>query len=305
MNRSYGIVSLAMALLFLAACQKGKERKTPSGFRYIEYKASPGNHAKLGDYVTLEMVYKTAKDSVLFDSRQNAMPMRFQLEKIPFQGSFEEGLTCLAAGDSATFFVPADSLFAYLIRKTGQKVNQEETPFEKGSFLKFDIKLLKIQDIVEAEQEIAMQMSAREKKEKSSILDFLAKHAGDFQLDSAGYYFKVLKEGTGATADSGTTLIVKYTGKFLSGTVFGGTKQNSEPYRFVCGQRQVIPGLDLLGVKLRAGEKVTVLFPSRLAYGEEGLRNPDDGTFIVPPYSPLIFELEVLELQPAVSIAKK
>ena len=78
-------------------------KKTASGFTYRVYKNIDGPKPKVGDYVTIHLVNRTADDSILFDSRKAGQPMRFRLERIPFEGSFEEGLTYISPGDSATF----------------------------------------------------------------------------------------------------------------------------------------------------------------------------------------------------------
>ena len=86
------ILSLAIVVL---SCKKGKELKTESGFKYRLYTENTGEKAKLGDYIIIELVYKTENDSVLFDSRKK-VPLRFKLENIPFPRSYEDGLTNLS-----------------------------------------------------------------------------------------------------------------------------------------------------------------------------------------------------------------
>ncbi len=62
-------------LLFIIATtiactnKSGSEKTTESGFKYVVYTKSEGPKIKVGDYVTLIMVYKNEKDSILFDSR--------------------------------------------------------------------------------------------------------------------------------------------------------------------------------------------------------------------------------------------
>ena len=64
--------------------------------------------------------------------------------------------------------------------------------------------------------------------------------------------------------------------------------ERGEPFTFTVGAGQVIPGWDATVSNMRVGEKVTVLIPSDLAYGE--------GTRGIPPYSPLVFDIELLEI---------
>ncbi|HRH67521.1 MAG TPA: FKBP-type peptidyl-prolyl cis-trans isomerase [Bacteroidia bacterium] len=291
------ILSFGLIALFISACKKGKEMTTNSGFRYVLYTDVKGPNPQLNDYVTIEMVYRTADDSVLFDSRENSRPLRFELEKIPFKGSYEDGLTYLCAGDSATFYVPADSMYNFHFTRQGRTIPQEQTTFKKGSFLKFDIKLLRIQSKTEAELEMEEELSKREKAGNKILEQYVADHKLESNFDSAGFYLEFIKHGTGTLADSGLLISVDYTGKFLDGRVFDSSAQLGHPYRFVLGAKQVVPGWELACEKMREGDKVKLLLPSRLAYGEEGFRDPKNATFIVPSYAPLLFEIEVIKIE--------
>src|SRR4051812_21927519 len=123
MKKLYIAIAVTLSVL---ACKKGKEFKTESGFKYVLYTESKGTKPKIGDYVTLIMTYKNENDSVLFDYKKNGGPVRFQLERIPFKGSFEDGLQYISENDSATFYVPADSLYA-LYYANGE-TPQDKTP---------------------------------------------------------------------------------------------------------------------------------------------------------------------------------
>lgn len=297
---------LAFVLIGLFACKQkaGKEQKTESGFKYLIYTKSKGPKVKIGDYVTLVMVYKNDKDSILFDSRNGSLPLRFQLDKIPFQGSFEDGLLNLAKDDSATFFVPADSLFSYLFKgKSGMVVSQEQTGFIPKSMVKFDIKVLNIQSAQEAEEEIVLKMSAQEKQEQSELNKYIYDKKITEKATADGYYLIMREQGKGEAIDSGKIVTVEYEGRFLNGEIFDGTKKSGKPYSFVSGAHHVIKSWELAMKDLHGGDKVTIISPSILAYGEEGIRNPKNGTFIVPPYKSLVFDIHILSAEdvPAVS----
>ena len=144
--KKVSLVLFIATTMFGCNLKNGEEKKTDSGFKYVIYTKSEGPKIQLGDYVTLIMVYKNDKDSILFDSRNSALPLRFQLDKIPFKGSFEDGLLNLAKNDSATFYVPADSLYAYLFTgRSGIVIPQSETGFTPGTLVKFDIKVVNLQ----------------------------------------------------------------------------------------------------------------------------------------------------------------
>jgi FKBP-type peptidyl-prolyl cis-trans isomerase FklB len=100
----------------------------------------------------------------------------------------------------------------------------------------------------------------------------------------------------------GDTVTVNYTGKFLSNTVFETTVEsvarandiyNSnnryQPAEFLLGR--VIAGFQFGISNMEVGEKATVFVPSQFAYGPTG-QGP------IGPNTPLIFELELIEVNP-------
>jgi FKBP-type peptidyl-prolyl cis-trans isomerase FkpA len=294
-----------MFLLFaFYSCSKGKKMKTANGFDYILYTESHGAKAKVGDYITLNMVYRNDKDSVLFDSRINKTPIRFRLEKIPFKGSFEDGITNLSINDSATFFVPSDSMYNYMIKSRGVDMPpQAQTGFLPKTFLRFDIKLLNIQNDVQAEEEMMMDLSNKEKSDKKALDEYIRRKNISAAQDPSGYYLIMIENGKGAAIDSGKVVTIDYEGRFLNDSVFDGTKIAGHPYKFVSGANHVIPAWEMAMKKMHVGDKFTIVVPSRLAYGEEGIRNPKTGNYIVPPFKSLVFDIQILDVEelPAVS----
>lgn len=103
---------------------------------------------------------------------------------------------------------------------------------------------------------------------------------------------KTTSVAAGDTIGSGKTVNVKYVGKFLNGTVFDpGTK----PLSFVTGtgRNTLITGFDRAIRKLKTGEKATIVLPSALAYSK-GLLNSTQSDFVIRPYQPIAFDVEVL-----------
>ena len=291
------VVCGAVCLSFSACKQKSNEKISETGLKYIMHKENPGPKAKKRDFVTIELIYKTEHDSVLFDSRENKVPMRFQLEQPPFVGSMEEGLTYMAAGDSATFFVSADSMVQKVFAKLagGNYVRPEF--LKSGSKLKFDVKLLRIQSELDAAEEMYRELDRLAAREKSDIEQYIRDHKITAQPDTGGIYVIRHTEGKGPAVVTGKTVSINYTGKFLSGEVFDSNDKMGKPSTFVQGETDMMKGWDIAFRKLRQGDKATLIIPSSKAFGEQGARNKMNGTYLVQPNTPLLFEVEVLEVK--------
>ena len=70
-----------------------------------------------------------------------------------------------------------------------------------------------------------------------------------------------------ATAKSGDTVHVHYTGSLSDGTVFDSSRER-DPLTFTVGAGQVIPGFNSAVEGMNVGDSSTVTIPAAEAYGE-------------------------------------
>lgn len=108
---------------------------------------------------------------------------------------------------------------------------------------------------------------------------------------SSGLYYQLLEEGDGDKVFPGDEVSVHYVGYFLNGTKFDSSIDRNEPYPVIVGRSNVIAGWHEALALMREGEKARFFIPSHLGYGRSG-----GGS--IPPNSPLMFEIEVLEILP-------
>ena len=106
---------------------------------------------------------------------------------------------------------------------------------------------------------------------------------------ASGLQYEVIKEGEGAHPAAESTVKVHYHGTTIEGIVFDSSVERGEPIEFPLNQ--VIPGWTE-GVQLMtAGAKYKFYIPQDLAYGAQS------PTEAIPPYSPLIFEVELISFK--------
>ena len=98
----------------------------------------------------------------------------------------------------------------------------------------------------------------------------------------------MLTQGEGDIPARQDRVRVHYTGRLIDGTVFDSSVQRGQPAEFpVSG---VIPGWVEALTLMPVGSKWELYIPQELAYGERGAGAS------IPPFSALIFEVELLEI---------
>lgn len=102
--------------------------------------------------------------------------------------------------------------------------------------------------------------------------------------------FSEVVEGTGEPAAPGKQYTLHYSGWLTDGKKFDSSLDRKEPFSFVQGRRQVIPGFEQGFDGMRVGGKRRIFIPYQLAYGEKG-SGP------IPPKSDLIFDIELLAVK--------
>ncbi|MCC5651832.1 FKBP-type peptidyl-prolyl cis-trans isomerase [Nostoc sp. XA013] len=104
----------------------------------------------------------------------------------------------------------------------------------------------------------------------------------------SGLKYVELKEGTGATPQSGQTVEVHYVGTLEDGTKFDSSRDRGQPFSFKIGVGQVIKGWDEGLSTMKVGGRRQLIIPSELGYGARGAGG------VIPPNATLLFDVELL-----------
>ncbi|MVM40341.1 peptidylprolyl isomerase [Spirosoma sp. HMF3257] len=286
--KNFGKAALLVAVV--AACGKNRQQVTENGLKYTIHEQSEGTRkGKVGDILTLHLTLMNNKDSVLRDTHKEGAPFQMLLQVPPFKGSYEEGLTMLGKGDSATFYVSADSLFTRAMQPLPPGV-------QKGTDIGIAVKVVNVQTEDEYKKTQAADMEKQKGIDAKVIENYIAKNGmtGKAQKTESGVYYIVTQPGSGPTPQKGEVVQVHYTGKLLDGKVFDSSRTNPQaggkPAQFQLGVGMVIPGWEEGVSKLHKGEKATLIIPSTLAYGPRGNQ-------AIPANSVLLFDIELIDIQ--------
>jgi FKBP-type peptidyl-prolyl cis-trans isomerase len=296
------LMFLSLAAIGLASCNGGF-KQGDGGLLYNIHSSKGGAKIKEGDFVSLNMVVKTDGDSILNSTYESGQPSRMAMPKPQSKGDIVAGIALLGEGDSATFKIASDSLF---------KGGQQRPPGFKSKYVVFQIKIEKviakgslnpqvwqgrITDYIKSQGEAA------KAQEPIKIKKYIADHNLKLEKTPSGLLYVITSPGTGEKPAVHDTAVVNYTGKQVNEKVFDtsikevATKAKLQvdpmrqyaPIRIPVGEAKVIPGWDEGLQLLNKGAKAIFIIPSDIAYKDQGI-GP------IGPYTPLVFEMEMVNI---------
>ena len=146
----------------------------------------------------------------------------------------------------------------------------------------------------------------KQQAEKAQIAGEANKKAGDAFLAEnktkegvitlpSGLQYKIITQGTGPKPTATDTVVCNYKGTLLDSTEFDSSYKRNQPLTIPVGG--VIKGWTEALQLMPVGSKWELFIPSDLAYGPQA-KGP------IQPNSTLIFEVELLSIQPKTEPAK-
>ena len=241
---------------------------TTSGLKYIIHKKGNGPKAKPGDKVKVHYEGKLTNGTEFDNSFKRGTPFEFELGAGQVIKGWDEGIALLNEGDSATFMIPPE--IGYGDRDMGA--------IPSNSTLVFKVSLVKVTPGVEI---IPYNIEGKEVLTTPSGLKYVI-------IEKA--------KANGAKASENRNVKVHYTGFFSDGKIFDSSVKRGEPINFIVGKGQVIKGWEEGIALMSVGDKMRLLIPYELAYGEAG-RPPH-----IPAKSDLTFDVELIDAMPVPEI---
>ncbi|WKV13445.1 FKBP-type peptidyl-prolyl cis-trans isomerase [Marivirga harenae] len=305
-NLAFGLLSL----ILIVACDSQKQEKTEDGVEYVLIESGEGGSFEEGDFAIFSIKIVDSKDSVMIDSeRDGELPVQINDSILSTRGPLFSILKELQIGDSIKTKLSASQVLTEGFR---QPISQDKDKAERLTVFAKTLEKLDTAGFMEWQQQKRveameeMQKKAEEQKgiDDQLIKDFLAQNNIEANRTESGLFYIVTQEGSGEQPQQGDSVSVNYVGKLMDGTVFdtsyeelaqeaGVYNENRtySPFSFPIGKRQVIAGWDEGLMLLNEGSKATFYIPSGLAYGQRGSGRR------IPPNSPLIFDVELVEVK--------
>jgi len=134
--------------------------------------------------------------------------------------------------------------------------------------------------------------SMSEEDYKKYMFEEVKKKHPDAKMSESGLVYVIQKEGEGKKPVENDKLSVHYTGTFrTSGDKFDSSRDKNQPMAFTYKIQRMIPGFEEGLAMLGKGGRALIFIPYYQAYGAAGRPGA------IPPYSDLVFDLEMLDLQ--------
>ena len=149
-----------------------------------------------------------------------------------------------------------------------------------------------MQKEMQAAQKASDENSKVAEQNRADGEEFLKKNAkkADVKTLASGLQYKVIKNGSGISPSSSSSVTVEYEGRFIDGTVFDSTARNNKGKPVTLGVQSVMRGWSEALQLMRKGSEWEIYVPYELGYGEQGEGN-------VPPFAALVFRLKLVDVK--------
>ena len=260
---------------------------TESGLIVME-KTGKGKVAKMGEYVNFDFTLCSHKGDTILNSF-GVEPLEIQYGEDFIGKGFNEALGMVPEGGEMRFVIPSSLAFdsigyqqfilPYTPLVARLKMN---SVMDKATY---DKRQMEKTAKMEAEKNRRMAL------EEKAISDYIKANGITETPTESGLYILNQVEGQGNVAQWGDEVAVHYVLKNLKGEQLESSYDYERPMYFKIGGGEMIPAIEEALMTMAPGAKATLITPSSLAFGEVDLGET------LPAYSPLLIELELVEIK--------
>lgn len=288
-----------LALILLWSCREGYQ-KTESGLQYKIIHEGTGPVAAAGS--TVKLHYTQFLNDTLTLTTFDKLP--YYKELIPGTifpyDPFEALIKGIRAGDSVVVIQRLDSLV--------KKGRLKEIPphLKAGDVMKIGMRILKVFPFDIRTPVITDSLINADKAEERSKMDsiqnilgpkrvkeYLSKNKIAASETGHGTYVQIVEPGVGIQADSGKTVLLRFSVSNLHGKLIDSnmdTARVKQPLQFVVGRQYMPPSVDRAIMLLKKGGHARIFIPAMIFVNE--MKNASEQ----PAYDDLIFEVKVEEV---------
>ena len=294
MKRIYLLFAMACLLtmmLFTACTQKFPGyKKTQSGLYYkFHSQNTSATQPQLSDFMKVDMACYL-NDSLYYDWQGAQHEVYTQLRDPIFKGDLQEAYAMMHVGDSASFYVKADSVAALYYEQDPNVVG-----LKPEDYFRYEVKLVEVKSEEAFMAELEMMKEMMKEASRKALEDYITANNINVTPEPSGVYIIPLEKGKGRCPVKGEKVELDFSATLLDGQSVGSTYDSPEKLSFVLGEGNTIQGWEEVVPKMHLGEHVKAIIPFDLAYGEHALGS-------IPAYSNLVYDIKLLKITTAVEL---
>ena len=276
------------AVMFTACTQKYPGYKKTSGGLYYKFYSNNATAVKpeLTDFLRVDMVCYL-NDSLYFDWRESENEVYAQLTAPRFPADLHEAYAMMHVGDSASFYIKADSIALKYYEQ-----DPAEVGIKAGDYFRYEVKLLDVMTQEEFQANIERLKETMIEESKRALAEYIVENQITVTPEPSGVYIIPLEKGKGRCPVKGEKVELDFSASLLNGQSVGTTFDSPDKFSFVLGEGYTIQGWEEVVPKMHLGERVLAIIPYDLAYGEHSVGS-------IPAYSNLVYDIKLLKITTA------
>ena len=298
--KKFGIICAAVVAAMMASCNSTPSANLKSEIDTLSYAIGMAQTQGLKDYLVQRMNVDTAYINEFIkglndaskagdDKKQAAYNAGLQIGQQVSQQMLK-GINYDLFGEDSTKTISLSNFMAGFVTGTLGKDGVLTAVDSLGKNVPLGIDSLSrlAQNLMQKVKKEHMEEAYGEnKKACEEFMAQIAKKDGIKALDN-GVYYEVLTEGKGEIPADTSRVKVHYEGRLINDSIFDSSYKREQPTTFRANQ--VIPGWTNALTHMPVGSKWKVYIPQDQAYG-------DRETGQIPPFSCLIFTIDLLEIE--------
>ena len=285
---SFALLCVAFMTLFASCGQKDQKfpgyKKTSDGLYYRFYNQNKANALPNRTNFLKMSVMCYLDDSLYYDWAETQGIIHLQLAEPRFKADLQSAVAMMREGDSASFFIKADSIASVYYSQDPVAVG-----LKNDDYFRYEIKMLEISTKEEFQAEIDQMKVDMQNESKEALVAYIADNNIDVTPTESGIYIIPISNGKGRRPEQGEKVDLNYEVFLLDGTKVGSSYDQNEKFSFVLGEGYAIPGWEEIVPMMHQGDKVRAIIPYEMAYAEHNMGN-------VKPYSNLVYDIELLNI---------
>ena len=295
-RKSFLFASVCLtAMMMLSACTQKYPgyKKTQDGLYYKFYLQDvKAPQPKLTDFLKVDMTCYL-NDSLYYDWQGTQHEVYTQLLDPIFAGDLQEAYAMMHVGDSASFYVKADSIAVLYYDQ-----NPNAVGLKADDYFRYEVKLLEVKTEAEFQAELEGMKKKMMEESRKALEDYVAMNYPDATCESSGVYIIPIEKGKGRCPVKGEKVELDFAASLLNGQMVGSTFDSPDKFSFVLGEGYTIQGWEEIVPKMHLGERVIAVIPFDLAYGEHSVGS-------IPAYANLIYDIKLLKITTAAELQKQ